>query len=59
MYFVQLELKNHLPVEPDKLLHLFYFIKHFFGKGTNPVIPTLELVKQILIKLYEVTVFIL
>lgn len=44
IYFVQFQFKKQLPVELDKILHLFYFVRQFFGRGSNPIIPTIELV---------------
>ncbi|XP_018563365.1 dimethyladenosine transferase 2, mitochondrial [Anoplophora glabripennis] len=41
LYLVKLNLKN-LPVAVEHLLPLLYFGKHFFGRGSKRIIPTIE-----------------
>ncbi|KAJ8932073.1 hypothetical protein NQ314_014975 [Rhamnusium bicolor] len=42
MYLVKINFKKDIPVPMQNLLPLFYFVRQFYGKGTNRVIPTIE-----------------
>lgn len=44
MYLVDIVFKKDLfkEVPADQLLAFYYFVRQFFGKGSNKVIPTVE-----------------
>ncbi|KAG5884975.1 hypothetical protein JTB14_000366 [Gonioctena quinquepunctata] len=42
MYFVKINFKKQLPVPAENLLALYYFVKQFYGRGSNRIIPTIE-----------------
>ncbi|XP_017775855.1 PREDICTED: dimethyladenosine transferase 2, mitochondrial [Nicrophorus vespilloides] len=42
MYFVKINFKKELPTDNHLLLPLHYFVRQFFGRGKNKIIPTLE-----------------
>ncbi|KAJ8926122.1 hypothetical protein NQ315_009979 [Exocentrus adspersus] len=42
MYLVKINFKKELPLDVEHLLKFFYYVKHFFGRGANRVIPVVE-----------------
>ncbi|KAJ8962737.1 hypothetical protein NQ318_001135 [Aromia moschata] len=42
MYLVKINFKKRIPLPAEKLIDLYFFIKQFYGRGSNRIIPTIE-----------------